>query len=878
MDFSFKPLFVGVIGWILCSCILYGTNGRYSTAGFYQVEGSGRSVHNFNVGWRFHKGDTALAASVDFNDARWPVVSLPHTVQLEPSHASGSTNYQGVAWYRKRFTIPASSAAVHTLHFEGAMGKSRYYINGKLVKEHFGGFLPISIDLTKQGVKPGEEALISVWVDNSDDPIYPPGKPQYVMDFCYFGGLYRDCWLISTAPIYVTNANDADRVASGGVFVSYDQVSERSATINVRTQVANRSGWSSSITIENALIDRAGKVVARDKKSARLMADSTVEADQSILLKSPHLWNPDTPYLYDLQTSIYISGKLVDAQITRIGVRSIEFRAGSGLYINGVHFDEPLLGANRHQDYGYIGNALSNNLHYRDALLLRQAGLRIIRSAHYPQDPAFLDACDELGLFIIVATPGWQFWNPAPIFEQRIYSDIRNMVRRDRNHPSVLLWEPVLNETKFPESFALNAYNAVHQEYPAAGCYVACDSHSLGAARYDVIYAAPQQADYYEKLGKCCFTREWGDCVDDWNSHNSYSRVAREWGEMPQLRQAQHYARKEYGGSLTIDQLHKAPKAHVGGTLWHSFDHQRGYHPDPFYGGLMDAFRQPKYSYYMFQSQRDAALKLEHVESGPMIYIANEMTPFSSEDIVVYSNTDQVRLIIWEQDTLVMDRPKGEGIPSHPFVFKDSYSFVKVRALHRGKRPQQASIVAEGLIGGKVVVSTKKMPSTRVSGLVLSLEDAGVPTQANGSDVVTVIASVVDANGNIKRLSKERIIFEVEGEGVLISDERIASNPRNTEWGTAPALIRATTKAGTIRVIARSAYPGIAAIKGDTIEFTTQPSSVPLLYTETPTVYPKQLFNSNYTPRQLTEQEQEHLREVEREQSFFESTDRKDKR
>lgn len=849
---------------------------QFSTAGFYAVEGSPRTVHNFNVGWRFQRGEVANAARADFNDAEWSVVSLPHTVELVPSHGSGNTNYQGVAWYRKRFTLPTSSSEqCHKLHFEAVMGKSRYYVNGKLVKEQFGGFLPVEIDLTKAGVKPGEEAIIAVMADNSDDPMFPPGKPQYVMDFCYFGGIYRDCWLVTTSPIHLTNANGSDKVAGGGVFVSYEKVSSKAATVNVKSEVTNRTGKAQSVTIENALIDKQGKVVAKSSRKVAIEKESTGEVSNSMVVANPQLWHPDRPNLYKVQTSVFVGGKLVDTQYNRVGIRSIEFKGADGLYINGEPFNNKLMGANRHQDYGFIGNALSNNLHYRDAKLLRDAGLRIVRSAHYPQDPAFMDACDELGLFIIVATPGWQFWNPNPIFEQRVYSDIRNMVRRDRNHPSVILWEPILNETQFPESFATNAYNFVHEEYPAQGCYVACDGHSKGSENFDVIFDAPKSGEHYHKLGKSVFTREFGDCVDDWNSHNSYSRVARDWGELPQLRQAQHYAKKEYGGSLTLDQFYKSARGHVGGTLWHSFDHQRGYHPDPFYGGLLDAFRQPKYSYFMFKSQRDPKLNLEMAESGPMIYIANEMTPFSSEDIVVYSNTDQVRLIVFEKDTLVMDRVKGDGIPYHPYIFKGAYSFVTVRALHRGRKPQEASIVAEGLIDGKVVATTKKMPSTRAARIQLSIDNLGMDAQANGGDIVTVIASIVDVNGNVKRLSKERIIFEVVGEGELMHDERVNNNPRSTEWGVAPALIRTTPKVGNVTVIARSAYPGLAAITADTITFTTVPAATPLLYTEEPTPLP--VYRSQVqTIRNLSEEELEKLREVEREQSFFEATEKRE--
>lgn len=577
-------------------------------------------------------------------------------------------------------------------------------------------------------MKGGERAVIAVCTDNSDDPAFPPGRSQYTMDFCYFGGIYRDCWLVETNSVHVTNPNQSDTVAGGGVFVSCKEVSERQAKMNVCTEIANQTDKAQTIQIENTLISPSGEVVAKSRKSLHIKAGDKQSGNQEMTVKAPILWHPDQPNLHQLQTKVYRNGKLCDGIVTRVGIRSIEFRGAEGFYLNGKPFGDKLMGANRHQDYGYIGNALTNNIHWMDVKKLRDAGCRIIRSAHYPQDPAFMDACDELGMFIIVATPGWQYWNPKPLFEERILSDIRQMVRRDRNHPSVILWEPVLNETGYPESFAVAAHNTTHEEYPYPGCYTACDDKSKGASVYDVWYSAPKNEATIKRIGKSCFTREFGDCVDDWNTHNSYSRVAREWGEQPQQRQAQHYARKEYGGSLTIDQFYQSPAGHVGGTLWHSFDHQRGYHPDPFWGGLMDAFRQPKYSYYMWQSQRDPHLQLKQVDSGPMLYIANEMTPFSAEDIIIYTNCDSVRIVVFEKDTLVQAPALEEkGIHHPPIIFKDAYSFVTVRALHRASHPEQASIVAEGFLDGKVVVTTKKMPSKRNEGLILTLEPGITP-------------------------------------------------------------------------------------------------------------------------------------------------------
>lgn len=871
----------------LCMLTLIGNaQEKFSAGGFYSVNNSGREVYNFNPGWRFHRSSGIDASAESFNDQNWESINLPHTVQLMPSEASGSRNYQGPVWYRKHFTIDKSLHGKQlSLYFEAIMGKSSFYINGKKVKEHFGGFLPIVINLTDAGVRAGDNVLLAVCADNSDDPSFPPGRSQYTMDFCYFGGIYRDCWLISTNEIHITDPNQAGQVAGGGIFASYEEVSEQKAKVNVSTQVINEGSNNRRIEIETILLDSLGQKIASARKSLELAAGKSGNISQQLIVKRPALWHPDSPNLYKLKTLIYRNGKVCDGVITRIGIRSIEFRGAEGLYINGKPFEDKLMGVNRHQDYAYIGNAVPNNLHWLDVKKLRDAGCRIIRSAHYPQDPAFMDACDELGMFIIVATPGWQYWNPEPIFEERILSDIRNMVRRDRNHPSVIMWEPILNETMFPESFALNAYKAVHEEYPFAGCYAAIDDKSKGASQYDVLYTAPKNEDFYLRLGKSCFTREFGDCVDDWNSHNSYSRVAREWGEEPQIRQAQHYARKDYGGSLTIDQFYKSPKGHIGGTLWHSFDHQRGYHPDPFWGGVMDAFRQPKYSYYMMMSQRDPNLHLTKAESGPMVYIANAMTPFSLEDIVVYSNCDSVRIIINERDTLVQAPVLEEkGIRHPPIIFKKAYRFVDVRALHRAGKPEKCSIVAEGFLNGQVATRAKNMPSKRNDKLILTV-DKGLAPQANGSDIVTVIASITDNDGYIKRLSQETIIFKVEGEGELVGGRDIEANPRVSRWGTAPALIRSTGKAGKVKVTARLLHPGIQIHPIAVLEFETSSADRKAICNEWATPKATETFNigevgeiDHAEVERLAKEEQERideLKKVEQQQRHFESTEKK---
>ncbi|BDD08573.1 beta-galactosidase [Fulvitalea axinellae] len=815
---------------------------EFSTAGFFKVDGGGREVHNFNVGWRYAKGDVKGAENVNHNDADWEIVSLPHGLELLPVQASGCKNYQGPAWYRKRFEVPASMKGKKIIvHFEGIMGKSEVWVNGQPVTKHLGGFLPVIADITDVA-RFGGTNVIAVKADNSDDPNFPPGKPQENLDFSYFGGVYRDAWLISSDKLHITNANRSDKVAGGGVIVHFENFSEKMVTVVAETEVFNESAKSRSMVVESALRDRQGKIVGKARKSLRLAPGKKGTVKQIIKVKTPELWHPDRPYLYDLLSSVKAGRKTVDGIRNRVGIRKIEFRGKDGFYLNGKPFEDKLIGANRHQDFAYIGNALPNSLHWRDVKKLRDVGMRVIRSAHYPQDPAFMDACDELGMFMIVPTPGWQFfnWKNKKVFVNLVYNDIRQMVRRDRNHASILLWEPILNETHYPEDFAQTVHNIVHEEYPFQGAYTSADHHAKGKQYFDVLFAHPIGKESWEAknydMPQTVFTREWGDNVDNWSSHNSTSRVARDWGEQAQLVQALHYANPSYGDYFTcFERLYRTPRQHFGGALWHSFDHQRGYHPDPFFGGVMDAFRQPKFSYHMFASQTDPSIKLEQAESGPMVYIAHEMSPVSGADVVVFSNCEEVRLTAFGKviATKKVKDPKYK-MPHPPVVFKDVFHFMDLKKLTRGRKYDKVNIKAEGLIGGKVVTTMVRKPSYRASKIILKPDFNGAALTADGSDIVTVVAYITDQDGTVKRLSEERVKFSVSGEGELIHDESIASNPRRVEWGTAPALIRATTKAGKITIKASIDYAGKhVPMEGELVIESVSPAHN-LLYTEEP--------------------------------------------
>lgn len=852
---------------------------EFSTAGFFQIENGGRQVFNFNVGWRFLKGAAIKAEQPVFDDSSWELVNTPHGLEYLPEEASGCVNYQGEAWYRKHFIIPENMKGQKIfLHFEAMMGKSKVWLNGNLVSEHFGGYLPVIIDITNQAKLNGEKNVVAVWVDNSDDPTYPPGKPQRELDFTYFGGIYRDVWLYSVNPVHITDANFSAKIAGGGVFVHYENLTDQQVDVIVSTEMINETNKTSSVTLSTSIRDANGKDIVVSKKPATLKANSSTTITQTMKVKTPHLWQPDDPYLHSLISEIQSDKKTIDGIRTRIGIRKIEFKGKDGFYLNNKPFTDKLMGANRHQDFAYIGNAMTNSLHWRDVKKLRNAGMRIIRSAHYPQDPAFMDACDELGMFITVATPGWQFWNKEPEFGERVYSDIRNMVRRDRNHPSVLMWEPILNETSYPEDFAQKVHNITHEEYPFQGCYTGCDKRAKGSAVFDVKFnsVADETNDTY-------FVREWGDNVDDWSSHNSDSRGRRSWGENTQIIQTLHYLRPEGRPILSYDRFYTFPRQIIGGTLWHSFDHNRGYHPDPFYGGIMDAFRQPKYSYYGFQSMRDPDLNVPNVENGPMVFIANEITPFSLGDVWVFTNCEQVRLTVLGKEVKTINiKDLGANMPHPPVKFEKAYVWSDFQRTGRSQVKDGDKIIAEGLINGKVVATSSKRPAKRETRLILEVDFDGSPLIADGSDIVTVFAKLVDENGTVKRLGEEDIVFEVTGEGKIIAGNEPWANPKRIEWGTAPCLIKATSKAGAITIKAHTLFGGINIALPATLTFESVESPKPLLYTEESSDYTIQASKSKDIQTEETvtlknkikELESElnkiKLKEVEKQQTDFE--------
>ncbi len=789
-----------------------------------------RQEFNLDQNWQFYRPNGNSANSTpgrSANDelptlatASWDAVTLPHSVRLEPRDASGGQNYQGICWYRKQLHLkPEWEKQILYVTFHGAMQVADVWLNGVHLTTHYGGYIPFTIDVGK-AARFDQENILTVRLDNSDNPEVPPGKPQHSLDFTYFGGLYRSVQLQVLHPLHISNAILAGKVAGGGIFVTYPQVDAGSALVKVQSDVANESGGSRTCVVKHTLATHSGQIVATVQARAQIAAHASLAIVQSLQVHNPKLWHPADPHLYLLHTTVSENGAVTDDEYTRLGIRSIHFDKSTGLSINGERFFS--IGANRHQDHPYVGYALPASAHYRDAYKLRDAGFTSYRS-HYPQDPNFMDACDELGILAIVSNPGWQFMGDD-VFKQRAYQDAREMIRRDRNRPSVILWEVPMNETD-NRSVAAELYKIVHEEFPGPDVYASGDPITQGPVEgfngWDLEYGSGGAGHSQQQPPtRPRWIREWGDQVDNWSDQQGRVRVARSWGETPMLVQAGSHLR-------ALDNIYAASTTLSGADLWAGIDAYRGYHHQPFLGAPLDLFRLPKFDYYMFQSQRPVDMTTLKVGSGPMVFIANYASFYSPSNVTVFSNCEEVRLTLNGKELGTQPPDIGYYLPHPPFTFKaGDFSTTRSMLFSNGIAPagtQIGELRAEGLTGGRVV-ATHLIHSPGVpTSLRLTVDACGRDPIADGADWVRVYAHVCDARGNTHPLADDFVTFSVLGNGFLIGTRDILANPVRAESGIATNLVSMTMTPGSITI--RASAPGL---RDATVTLESKPYSGPL--------------------------------------------------
>lgn len=433
------------VRWLVALAALIGLiafQGAQSTAQVAaptvaQAQAQPGNVVRFDDDWRFYRGGAQGAEQPDFDDSKWRRLDLPHDWSIEDlpgtqspfradaiSQVSGGFTTGGTGWYRKTFTVPNEAKGQRiVIQFDGVYMNADVWLNGQALGDHPYGYTSFWFDLTDK-IKFGGVNLIAVKVKNEGE------NSRW-----YSGsGIYRHVWLKTLAPTHV---------AQWGTYITTPEVNQASAKVNVKTRVLNESDQAARIDLVTRIVDSAGADVARLEASHNIEAKGAHEFNQDANVKAPALWSPDAPTLYTAVTELYRERQLIDRTTTPFGIRTISFDAKDGFRLNGQALK--LKGGCLHHDNGPLGARAFDRAEERRVELLKASGYNALRLAHNPPSPAFLAACDRLGMMVI--DEAFDMWrdgkNPHDyhlFFDEWWRRDAASMVERDRNHPSVVMW------------------------------------------------------------------------------------------------------------------------------------------------------------------------------------------------------------------------------------------------------------------------------------------------------------------------------------------------------------------------------------------------------------------------------------------------------
>ena len=392
-----------------------------------------RVVYTINDGWKFTKGSPFEAQLTGCDDSSWETVNIPHTWNDKDADDETPGFYRGPVWYRKQLFIDKSQEGRRAvIYFEGANQEVRFYLNGQFVGEHKGGYTRFCFDITPH-LCYGQENLFAIYVNN----VYNPNIPPLSADFTFFGGIYRDVYLQFMNPVHIAT-ND---YASSGVYIRTPEVNNSAASVEITTLLTNDMPQATEIRVENIICDADGKEVKKTQAEVKLAAGETkTDISKKIKIDSPRLWDIDDPYRYMVYTRILDKrkGTLLDEVVNPLGLRWFKFDSEKGFFLNGK--GRKLIGTARHQDYFQKGNALCDELHVQDVLLLKEMGGNYLRVSHYPQDPVIMEMCDKLGIVTSVEIPVVNAVTETEEFLHNSVEMAKEMVRQDFNRPSVMIW------------------------------------------------------------------------------------------------------------------------------------------------------------------------------------------------------------------------------------------------------------------------------------------------------------------------------------------------------------------------------------------------------------------------------------------------------
>jgi beta-galactosidase len=721
-----------------------------------------RRTYELNRRWLFGGKATAGFAAPEFDDSKWDRVTLPHSNVRLPWHSFDEKEFQFVSAYRRHFqALPGWNGKRVFVHFGGAMTAATVAINGHQFAEYKGGYTPFSFELTSH-LKYGANNVLAVAVDSTERPDIPPFGDN--IDYLTFGGIYRDAELRVVPKLFIEN-----------VYAKPVRPLEDARSVAVRCYLNGNAEGSITLTAElrdgARLIKSASTTIQGGADFYDLALDSLGPID---------LWNLQRPKLYDVVVKLSAGNGASDEHHTRIGFREGKFTP-SGFRLNGEAIK--LRGLNRHQTFPYVGGAMPARVQRRDAWILRrELHCNIVRTSHYPQSPDFLDACDELGLLVLEEIPGWQHIGENA-WQDIAVRNVGEMIRRDWNHPAIVLWGVRINESGDNHDFYTRTNALAHS---------LDDARQTGGIRYN----------YNSELLEDVFTmNDFGFPLRPPNhplylntEFNGHMFSTKRFDNIDRV--AEHVIRH----ARVHNQL-AGDERYAGGIAWCAFDYNThknfGSGDHICYHGVSDIFRIPKPAAYFYQSQCEP--EEEVVLQAGFFWSSGDRSGAGGPGTVpILSNCDRIKVYyagVFKKE-FEPDRKTFPNLKHPPFM------------MNIGPIPLNpwGDLKIEGYLQGKLVKTLTLSGEGRDADLKVLPDDTEL--MADGRDATRVVLMVTDEYGNLKPFATAAISLTLSGPGEIVGE-----NPFALAGGAGAVWVKAREEAGTIRLTAKHPYLGSRTVE-----------------------------------------------------------------
>lgn len=755
-----------------------------------RAESGPRVRENFNQGWLFERQsngsgalgsfdrDTSAAAVIEprfrgapqpaYDDSNWQRINLPHTWNAHDVMDEVPGYWRGIGWYRKHFKLyPKFTGKRIFLEFEGVNLVSEFWLNGAYLGIHKSGYTSFELDITPHVHFGSAENVLTVKVDNLYHATIPPTVKT---DYSFYGGIYRDVWLRVTDPVFLSS-----------VYWTTPAIDVQRATLQLHTLLKNTTDASRQLTVLQEILDPNQKVVASLSRVASAAPGTAIEIDQSSEVTNPKLWSPDSPSLYTIRSTLRERARTLDVVENPLGFRWFRFDPQKGFFLNGKRLQ--IQGVNWHQSYPGMGNALPNSRHWKDMALIREMGCNFWRTSHYPHDPATMDASDRLGLLVWEELPvNKEIGNPDEYIINALEM-ANEMIARDRNHPSVVLWG-IAGEVNAPHAVSKRVIASVAHAY-----------RELDPTR-PVAMHAPRGEDI-EALADVIGL---GADRETDEKHLRFPNRSYMVGEYS----AALMGRGIYGGGPNSEEVacerHEQYLAEVnrrpwlaGGCIWNAFDYDGESYdtviPHVVAFGMTDIWRIPKEVFYFYQSQWSAK---------PMVHIVGPWTWPDQEDharsVKIYSNTPRVELFLNGRSLGVKDDAPAASLLHPPRVWEVAYQPGVLRAVAR--------------LSGSEIVDERKTAGAPYQ-IILS-SDAAELRSGDPESLAYLTAIIADKDGTLVPDATTAITFTSYGPGELLPQTWLGHGTGftwNAIGGMTRIAFRATPRTGDAVISAYS--PGL---------------------------------------------------------------------